>query len=181
MEFCARRFGSLTVDCDSIICACCTNCAADYEFDNVVEDEVEYDSVDSPDSSGTDYESITEDGYNSNSVDTRTQKGNKNDATSELLTELGVISPQIGNPGTPQAKAFEWISGQDLIKAGDDIYQRYAVALLYYSLDGENWPFLSWLDSSKSVCHYPGISCDSPQQVSSITLGKFESSSYIFI
>jgi hypothetical protein len=69
------------------------------------------------------------------------------------------------DPTTPQGQARDWIIEEDpaeLNQRSPALLQRYAMAVLYFSLDGENWfDNRNWL-SGESVCDWFGASaqCD---------------------
>lgn len=74
--------------------------------------------------------------------------------------------------GTAQYKALDWIVNNDRMKiqaTDPDLVQRYVVAVLYYSLGGENWPIEGWLTGGDE-CHFPGMVCDREGKIIMISL-----------
>jgi Leucine-rich repeat (LRR) protein len=94
-------------------------------------------------------------------------------------------SESFDDPGSPQAKALDWILNSDvatLCPGADNLYQRYALAVLYYSTGGDeneaciasqaaNCSISTWL-SEVSECSWGGIVCDNITRVTGIHLDK---------
>jgi diketogulonate reductase-like aldo/keto reductase len=95
--------------------------------------------------------------------------------------------------GTPQNRAFNWLTKQDsLFVCPDDVQsvqQRYILAVVYFALDGDDWDkcsrtnnacttmvggklrsFASYL-SSDDVCKWFGVSCDGSGAITHVLLG----------
>ena len=91
------------------------------------------------------------------------------------------------NTSSPQSQAVEWILSDtnaimrgepkqaDFLKDNDRpglLRERYVLAVLYYSLGGEDWArqeeFMSW----DHQCNWNRIKCDERMRVTSIRLGK---------
>ena len=96
---------------------------------------------------------------------------------------------------SPQGKALDWLINKDAAFLCPDepkLIQRYVLAVLYYSTNGENWfqcsassvigddcgkeePFVNkthFLDESNE-CLWAGIRCSETQCVTQIEFGKF--------
>ena len=108
----------------------------------------------------------------------------------KLLIGATVISHSgvagiIDNPENPANQAYNWIVDDDpmqLCPGDSSLSQRYILALLYFTTQGDNWTkcrkdglapcaaenFLS----GTTECEWGGVSCDSSQQVTKLNLGK---------
>lgn len=47
---------------------------------------------------------------------------------------------------------------------------QYAVAVVYYSLGGPNWPYRDWLNGKRDECRYPGVVCNGKGHVRTLSL-----------
>jgi hypothetical protein len=93
------------------------------------------------------------------------------------LNALTPITPEstLLNPQTPQGQAFEWLDGMD---TGTDpcsyttLQQRYALATMYYSTNGDGWRNNEeWL-SAAPECDWYQITCTQDTgEVIAINLG----------
>ena len=135
----------VTVECDLVKCPCCDNCEGDFDESSVLSDD-NGESSPSP------------------------VKGR----VAEINQLLGEVSPDLGQAGSPQNLALNWIlygDGRKVEAADDTIFQRYVVAVFFYALGGEEWSFTSsaWL-SEESECTYPGIACNEFGFISTIAM-----------
>ena len=67
------------------------------------------------------------------------------------------------DPDSPQRAALDWLLSDPLVANYTDlvIEQRYALATLYESTDGDNWRInTGWLDQEVSECEWEGIFCE---------------------
>jgi hypothetical protein len=97
-----------------------------------------------------------------------------------IQIRLGQISDAtaLSNPTTPQRQAQDWIIGKDpaeINQCSPQLYQRYAMAALYFGLGGDEWNNnRSWL-SGDSVCLWFGVTTkkcvDSNLKVTELSLG----------
>ena len=94
-----------------------------------------------------------------------------------FLSQALVLSgAAISDPSSPQFRAMEWILSKDgrfLCPSDDKFVQRYVLATLFYSTNGEAWTsgdhgFLSGV----SECSWKGIKCDDSGSVSKMNLDK---------
>jgi len=72
-------------------------------------------------------------------------------------------------------QALDWIIHEDnarLVWHSPYLEQRYVAALMYYTLDGTNWPYKQWLSGERSECLFPGIECSDLGYITTISLGK---------
>lgn len=116
---------------------------------------------------------------------------------SEIRTEVSYLSgtsqtgaPLLDDPSTPQGKAFTWITEVDerqLCPTDTTLFQRYVLAILYYSTTGDDWDHCSKDDttcgqtpagsvksnflSMVSECDWSGITCTSRGTVREVALG----------
>jgi len=95
-------------------------------------------------------------------------------------------SPILADVKSAQNKAFEWIVAEDArqLKSDDpDLLQRYVLAVMFYSLKGENWHHgdLHWL-SGVHECYWSKkykrrvlgvVECDRHKKITRIELGEF--------
>lgn len=64
------------------------------------------------------------------------------------------------DPDSPQAKAYEWLCNDPFLDLYVDdqefrLHQRYALATIYYALDGENWYLQSgWMNYAVNECDW---------------------------
>ena len=100
-----------------------------------------------------------------------------------FLSVLSTVTPSVILlvPATPQGVAFQWIVNENPTPIGpnpcDDptaTIQRYVLATLYYSTNGDEWIDTSnWL-SSDTECVWAGVECDdTTRAVTSIELGTY--------
>ena len=93
-----------------------------------------------------------------------------------LLALLSQVTPvtKLDNRFTPQGKAFEFLKTDPYLEdpCGKEVAQRYGLATLFYSTDGEKWTNKDgWLES-KNECEWSGVICDSSSMVAKLDLGK---------
>jgi hypothetical protein len=115
-----------------------------------------------------------------------------NDDDSDLFTDeqvdtrkeqlLGILTPvstesQLLNETSPQYAALIWMASQDLMSPIENeartpretelLIQRYALAVFYYSMMGDNW-FASdgWLDGQREECTWEYLDCVNEDVVS---------------
>ena len=153
----------LWVDCDKVNCPsfpsiCCTKCGQD----------------------GIDAALFPETGGSGDGPTTNPGNGDTEEMRAEAIkTKLEEISFPI-TVGPERVKALDWITNLDPMHIPADslhLSHRYILALLYYSLDGDNWEVdkseISWL-SQLSHCYWLGIECNigTDGDVMSIDLGK---------
>eukprot|EP00591_Stephanopyxis_turris_P017022 CAMPEP_0195535554 /NCGR_PEP_ID=MMETSP0794_2-20130614/44472_1 /TAXON_ID=515487 /ORGANISM="Stephanopyxis turris, Strain CCMP 815" /LENGTH=417 /DNA_ID=CAMNT_0040668723 /DNA_START=61 /DNA_END=1311 /DNA_ORIENTATION=- len=72
-----------------------------------------------------------------------------------------------------QNKALDWILNVDNLNfdANDSqLGERYVIALLYFSLGGEDWPFTDWLSPDHSVCEFRQVRCNGDAKISTLAL-----------
>jgi len=80
--------------------------------------------------------------------------------------------------GTPQQRAYEWLLNSDLTtnSCKDDgmgIEYRYALAVFYFSTNGENWSKnRHWLSSSDHCSGWYGLSCNTRNEIITISLDQ---------
>jgi Leucine-rich repeat (LRR) protein len=105
-----------------------------------------------------------------------------------LISNMGWARASIlRDPTSPQMKAAEWLTSVDPMQmevyATEEFMNRYLLATLYFSLNGENWAYdVKWLSSSK-VCDWKttfeteegipievGVSCHDSEHVKEIFL-----------
>lgn len=122
------------------------------------------------------------------------QVTNRMTATKEFLTQNNyATNEKLSNPSTPQYKAALWIANEDqdnldipvntVGSASNRFLQRYVLAVLYYSLGGDEWTqsfnFLSsnhecsWNEEMKdenNEVFAVGASCDTQLQVDSLLI-----------
>lgn len=91
---------------------------------------------------------------------------------------IGSISGEIVTDG--QSSALEWITNIDESTVDDDtaceygltIMQKYSLAVLYYSTNGDSWAGKDkWL-TTYDECAWYGITCDGSGEIIGINLGK---------
>jgi hypothetical protein len=85
---------------------------------------------------------------------------NQQDRRWQVVTKISTF--QVREKGSPQNLAADWITNYDVLSlASDDprFIPRYALAVLYYAMDGDNWHGAgSWL-GSHDVCLWYGVCC----------------------
>eukprot|EP00980_Cylindrotheca_fusiformis_P007446 scaffold1537_cov108-Cylindrotheca_fusiformis.AAC.5 len=91
-----------------------------------------------------------------------------------LLVEA--ISPDFIQSGSPQERAFNWMTSQDLMPWASledrEIIERYIMVVLYYATGGSQWRSNSeWL-SELHVCQWYGIDCYLDVYVGDLNLGN---------
>ena len=105
------------------------------------------------------------------------------EALLEIVSQVSSLS-DIEAPTTPQFEAFQWLSTVDDVCPEDrlDVVQRYILAVLYFSTDGENWencradgtgPCPAAANrylSSSNVCQWFETECDVNGEIESIGL-----------
>ena len=111
-----------------------------------------------------------------------------------ILQELSVLKDEtlLDDPQTPQYKAMEWLAMYDPLDLqfqtmNEDerytIIQRYVMAVIYYSTNGENWAVDLDFLTNTSICEWPrkdefytndGIQCNENGHVVSLRLGTYD-------
>mmetsp|Transcript_51725 Transcript_51725/g.60432 ORF Transcript_51725/g.60432 Transcript_51725/m.60432 type:complete len:872 (-) Transcript_51725:2473-5088(-) len=109
--------------------------------------------------------------------------------TNRFQTMFVMLSSVSGNElldeGSPQYQSLEWIANGDdrqvPLNDTNAIIQRYTMAVLYHSTDGDNWGSLGWYEqemgtltflSADHECEwFNGISCNEEYQIGGIYLG----------
>eukprot|EP00549_Striatella_unipunctata_P008361 CAMPEP_0118680296 /NCGR_PEP_ID=MMETSP0800-20121206/4279_1 /TAXON_ID=210618 ORGANISM="Striatella unipunctata, Strain CCMP2910" /NCGR_SAMPLE_ID=MMETSP0800 /ASSEMBLY_ACC=CAM_ASM_000638 /LENGTH=475 /DNA_ID=CAMNT_0006576415 /DNA_START=102 /DNA_END=1530 /DNA_ORIENTATION=+ len=80
--------------------------------------------------------------------------------------------------GSPGAKAFHWIADHDSLNLSANnpsVKQRYILALMFYSMNGEDWQY-TWIETNgiggndKPECVWDGVQCDKSNNVIKIDL-----------
>jgi len=146
----AGALREFSTDCDGeVICSCCTSCGP---------------------SGGETSSGILSipGGFDASTMSTKQRK----DA---IVDALGKISSPtaLKRDSSPQNRAMNWIVDDDeqkLSPFSPNLAQRYIVAVFYYSLHGELWPYLPWLDGTKKECDFFGLACDARGNVVDISL-----------
>ena len=125
-----RQVEWVTVDCNDVACDCCADCNGN---------------------------NITV------GINGPVLEGNGTGRVSQIESLIRGLSPAVVTAGSPQSLALNWILYGDSRKLSvldDTLVQRYALAVIYYSLGGAGWPFASsWLTDS-GECRYPGVACN---------------------
>lgn len=83
----------------------------------------------------------------------------------------------------PQTRALRWLETTDggsnfTIDTSSDLLQRYAMAVFYFAMDGDNWNRNTTFLSDTSVCKWDSqygdrVGCNGAGQVTSLQLSKF--------
>jgi hypothetical protein len=110
----------------------------------------------------------------------------RSDDLEEMVLEVSEIDSL--TQGTAQYDAFEWLANVDEAQLCpddiDEVEQRYIMAVLYYSTEGDSWLNCSATASSvcpsegsrflsgEDVCFWYGVSC-SRGDVTGISIGKY--------
>ena len=85
------------------------------------------------------------------------------DPVTQLLVGLSSNGGDaLEDPDSPQRAALDWLLSDPLVDTYPElvIEQRYALATLYHSTDGDNWRInTDWLDQELSECKWLGIVC----------------------
>ncbi len=106
-----------------------------------------------------------------------TQSSNR---AAEIKEKLKAVSYQEidsdSGPSSPRIKAQNWIINLDQMKlpaSSETMVHRYILAVLYYSLDGEDWlPSINdWLEGH--MCQWSGVTCFMNREIISLTMSKF--------
>jgi len=121
---------------------------------------------------------------------------NMNDSARAILIKTNLIPISgvnaLNHRESRQYEAFTWLSQQDnaILCPGDEsLNQRYTLALLYFSTNGNDWPFCGAIESESpcrdengndlvrflsevSECEWYGITCDINNLVVGISIGK---------
>jgi hypothetical protein len=99
----------------------------------------------------------------------------RSEALLMLLTPITAESTLL-NGETPQGQAFEWLDGMDTETdpcSYPTLEQRYALATMYYSTNGDDWRNnQEWL-SAAPECDWYKITCNEDGQVVAINLGTY--------
>jgi hypothetical protein len=87
------------------------------------------------------------------------------DRFDEILEIFKPLSGEavLQDPTSPQYRALEWLSFDDqaqLETSDDELEQRYLLAVLYFSMTGDNWFHSTKFLSGGSSCDWKGITCD---------------------
>jgi len=147
----AGALREFSTDCDGeVICSCCTSCGSGGGDGG---------------SSGT---SSIPGGFDANAMSTQQRK----DAIMDALGNISTPSA-IKRESSPQNRAMNWIVDDDekkLSPFAPNLAQRYIIAVIYYSLHGELWPYLPWLDGTKNECDFFGLACDAKGNIVEISL-----------
>jgi tetrahydromethanopterin S-methyltransferase subunit B len=94
-----------------------------------------------------------------------------NDLLSSISSDGGEA---LSNTSTPQNKALEWLADDTNLESSSNetIIQRYALATLYYSTNGDSWDNNTlWLDSGEECSGWYGLECTTTGAVSALKLG----------
>ena len=139
-DLCKRRDEGFllvaTTDCDKVQCPCCDNCDSDSP---------------NPPSSGD------------------------NEGTEELRREfirekINDLSPNLAETAqSPQNEAMHWLMDDDKLHLSIEsphFTQRYVIAVIYFTLGGNNWKDAFWkLTGDQHECEYTGIECNDAKRV----------------
>jgi hypothetical protein len=95
-----------------------------------------------------------------------------------VRSRLGALAPISSeawlNPDSPQSLAVSWLVGNEEAENYNDqqLLQRYVLASLYYSTNGENWSqsSISWNVEWTEECTWWGIECNSNGKVRILSL-----------
>uniref|UniRef100_A0A7S4VGA5 L domain-like protein n=1 Tax=Ditylum brightwellii TaxID=49249 RepID=A0A7S4VGA5_9STRA len=107
----------------------------------------------------------------------------------EIFDELSAVSnpDDLSNPDSPQGEAIDWLVNEDglqLCPGDETLTQRYVLAVLYYSTDGDNWFRCSNTEEGKlncdreaflspvSECQWGGVRCNDGEKVKKIGLDQ---------
>jgi hypothetical protein len=90
---------------------------------------------------------------------TRPSAAPSSSAVNEFMTGLPTYSLELalGTAGSPQAKALAWLRGDPLYNEYElhRLYQRYALAVFYFSTNGESWKQdWGWLSNDTECSWY---------------------------
>jgi hypothetical protein len=90
-----------------------------------------------------------------------TQQGDNSEPLDDLLGYLKSIAPDEGTSledvNSPQYRSYEWLSAQTNVNGRLEQRNLYTMAVLYYSLGGENWTHRDgWLENSDVCSWYLG-------------------------
>jgi hypothetical protein len=94
-----------------------------------------------------------------------------NDLLSSVSSDDGAA---LNTPSTPQNKALKWLEDDTNLESYSDetIIQRYALATLYYSANGDSWHDNTlWLDSGEECGRWHGLSCTTSGIATQLNLG----------
>ena len=146
----AGALREFSTDCDGeVVCSCCTSCGSGGDGA----------------SSGI---SSLPGGFDASAMSAQQRKDAIVDALGKISTPTA-----LKRDGSPQSRAMNWIVDDDekkLSPFAHNLAQRYIVAVFYYSLHGELWPYLPWLDGTKSECDFYGLACNAKGQIVDISL-----------
>ena len=80
-----------------------------------------------------------------------------------LSTVVSISGDLVLNPNTAQGKAFAWLKEVDgpneTFLSDSEMVERYVIALLYFSLNGQNWLQNDGFLSHLHVCNWFGVTC----------------------
>lgn len=85
--------------------------------------------------------------------------------TQVVETLMPLSGDKLMEVGSPQFKAARWIAEEDPMQLhinDSSFEQRYVMAVLYYSLDGDNWGATNWL-SGESECDWQYVGGSTPE------------------
>ena len=91
------------------------------------------------------------------------QEKPRDEAMFDVLSAV-TSGAELADPATPQGRAYEWILNGDRASLDPCTYptveQRYALATVYYGLNGDNWETnIGWLSGAQE-CFWQMVECD---------------------
>jgi hypothetical protein len=82
-----------------------------------------------------------------------------NDTVTDLASEPEAYQ-EVDGSAPVMNRAFSWVLFEDDLNDREHLVSRFALASIYYDLDGANWPKNEGWLSEASVCEWEGIDCD---------------------
>lgn len=79
----------------------------------------------------------------------------------QALINAGALLPvQLQDPNSPQNSALRWITQDGMAADNQFLSQRYSLAVLYYSMNGQHWTHSdNWLSKDHGYCQWYGVQC----------------------
>ena len=106
----------------------------------------------------------------------------------KFVNILQPYSNDLNDPTSPQYEAAQWLSTEyddmaedelENLTMTDKLLQRYALAVIYFVLDGSGSNRLeNWLENGMQECDWLGVACSVDGVVENLVLGKYSQNSF---
>merc|ERR1712151_414943 len=90
-------------------------------------------------------------------------------AVDAITLSISTVS-DVSDTNSSQYQAMQWILADTHYSSDLDIYQRYSLMTIYYSLNGISWTNNNKWGTSSTECNWFGVKCDADGNISELDL-----------